>query len=107
MPHNQISKEIQGQAQLIFQEGLRLLRSGDTNGADICFIKAHQLDQKNIDALNLLGIRHYQKQDYQEAIRFLSAAHNLYNQSAQTLNNLGLAHNAIGEFQKALECFDL
>ena len=98
---------MQGQAQLIFQDGLKLLQSGDVNGADACFAKAHQLDQKNIDALNLLGIRHYQNQNYPEAIRFLSTAHELHGHSAQTLNNLGLAHNAIGEFQKALEHFDL
>lgn len=98
---------MEGQAQLIFQDGLKLLQSGDVNGADACFAKAHKLDHRNIDALNLLGIRHYQKQEYQEAIRFLSASHDLYGQSAQTLNNLGLTHNAIGDFQKALEYFDL
>lgn len=75
--------------------------------ADTLFARAHELDQENIDVLNLLGIREYQKQNYQRAIHFLSTAHHLHGNSAQILNNLGLAHNVIGEFQKALEFFDL
>lgn len=102
-----MSKATLEQAQLIFEDGLRCLQRGDADDADALFAKAHGLDPNNVDTLNLLGVREYQKQNYREAIRLLSAAHQLHSHSAQTLNNLGLTYNAIGEFQKALEFFDL
>lgn len=94
------------QAQLVFQDGLKCLQEGNVHNADLLFAKAYGLNPKNIDTLNLLGIREYQKQHYQEAIQFLTTAHHLHGNSAQTLNNLGLAHNALKEFQKALEYLD-
>ena len=106
MPHK-ASKEALEQAQLVFQDGLKCLQAGNVDNADLLFAKAYALDPNNLDTLNLLGIREYQKQNYQEAIRFLSNARHLHGNSAQTLNNLGLAHNALKEFHKALECFDL
>lgn len=57
--------------------------------------------------LNLLGIRAYQKQDYQHALELLNNTNALAPNSAHTLNNLGLVHHALFDFQAALECFDL
>ena len=68
---------------------------------------AHQLDENNIDALNLLGIRSYQKQHYSSALDFLNRANQLAPGSAQTLSNLGLIHNALFEYAEALQFFNL
>jgi predicted O-linked N-acetylglucosamine transferase (SPINDLY family) len=106
LPHT-VNKQTLEQAQLIFEDGLKCLQEGKIDNADLLFAKAYERDPNNIDTLNLLGIREYQKQNYQEAIHFLSKAHHLNGNSAQTLNNLGLAHNATREFAKALEYFDL
>ena len=103
----QISQADLAQAQLFFENGLRCLQGGNIDDADALFAKAYGLNPNNVDTLNLLGIREYQKQNYAEAIRFLSAAHQINSHSAYTLNNLGLAFNALGEFQKALKVFDL
>ena len=95
------------QSQLIFQNGLRLLQQGNPEEADKLFLEAHLLDTKNIDALNLLGIRSYQKNELQNALNFLNSANHIAPNSAETLSNLGLVHNALLDFQSALDCFDL
>ena len=96
---NSFNQESQQQSQLIFQNGLRLLQQGNSEEADKLFLQAHQLDKNNVDALNLLGIRSYQKQDYKNALNFLNSANNLIPNSAETLSNLGLVHNEIFDFQ--------
>ena len=95
------------QSQRIFQNGLALLQQGNFDAADALFTEAHQLNSDNVDALILLGIRSYQKKDYQNALGFLNRANLLFPNSAQTLSNLGLTHTALLEFQKALHFFDL
>jgi len=102
-----ISQGIEGQAQRIFQDGLALLQQGNIEAADALFAQAHQLNSNNVDALNLLGIRSYQKNDHQKALAFLNQANLLSPNSAQTLSNLGLTHTAILKFQEALYFFDL
>jgi protein O-GlcNAc transferase len=101
------NQEIREQSQLIFQNGLVLLQQRKFEEADKLFAQAHSLDVKNVDALNILGIRAYQKNEYQNALNFLNSANQLAPNSAQTLSNLGLVHNAILDFQSALKCFDL
>lgn len=95
------------QSQLIFQNGLTLLQQGKLEEADQLFLHAHQLDGKNTDVLNLLGIRSYQRQDHKSALDFLNQANQLNPNSAQTLSNLGLVHNALFEFAEALHFFNL
>ena len=102
-----MSNNAKEQAQRIFQDGLALLQQGNPDAADALFTEAHQLNSENVDALVLLGIRSYQKKDYQNALGFLNRANSLYPNSAQTLSNLGLTHTALLEFQKALHFFDL
>ena len=102
-----ISQETREQAQIIFQNGLSLLQQGKPDEADQFFSEAHKLDPNNVDALNLLGIRAYQKQDHKSAIDFLSRANLISPQSAQTLSNLGLVHNALFEYAEALPYFTL
>lgn len=104
---NHSHQEIRRQSQLIFQNGLGLLQQGKPEEADRLFLQAHLLDSKNVDALNILGIRSYQKSDYQNALDFLNRANELRPNSAQTLSNLGLVYNAMFNYQSALECFDL
>lgn len=101
------NQETREQCQLIFQNGLALLQQGKFEEADKLFAQAHLLDLKNVDTLNILGIRAYQKNEYQNALNFLNSANELAPNSAQTLSNLGLVHNAMLDFQSALECFDL
>ena len=102
-----ISQETREQAQIIFQDGLSLLQQGKSNEADQFFSEAHKLDPDNVDTLNLLGIRAYQKQDHKSAIDFLSRANLIAPHSAQTLSNLGLVHNALFEYAEALPYFTL
>ena len=97
-----ISQETREQAQIIFQNGLSLLQQGKPDEADQFFSEAHKLDPNNVDTLNLLGIRAYQKQDHKSAIDFLSRANLIAPHSAQTLSNLGLVHNALFEYAEAL-----
>lgn len=101
------NQETREQSQLIFQNGLALLQQGKFEDADKLFLRAHALDKNNADALNFLGIRSYQKQDYQSALDFLNQANQLNPDSAQTLSNLGLVHNALFEFSEAMRFFNL
>jgi len=101
------NQKTQEQSQLIFQNGLALLQQGKFDEADKLFLHAHQLDESNTDALNLLGILSYQKKDYQSALNFLNQANQLAPNSAQTLSNLGLVHNALFDYAKALQFFNL
>ena len=101
-----ITKEAEEQAQLVFQNGLELLQQNKLEEADRLFLQAHQMNPNNIDALNLLGIRFYQKQDYKNAMHFLNSADTLTPGSAHILSNLGLVHNALLQFQAALDCSD-
>ena len=95
------------QSQLIFQNGLELLQQGKFEEADKLFYEAHQLDKNNVDALNLLGIRAYQKQCHQNALEFLNRANDINPHSAHTLCNLGLVHHALTEYSDALHYFNL
>ena len=104
--HTDINGNDKAQAQLHFQKGCALLTSGNLEEADCFFISAHNLDGTNVDALNLLGIRAYQKQRWQDAIDWLNKATQVGGKSAHTLSNLGLVFTATGEFQKAIECFN-
>lgn len=92
------------EAQQIFQAGLKLLQQGKSEEADVILLKAHQLNPNNIDVLNLLGIRFYQKQEYKTALHFLNCANTLSPASVLTLSNLGLVHNALLQFQDSLDC---
>ena len=102
-----ISQETREQAQIIFENGLGLLQQGKSDEADQFFSEAHKLDPNNVDTLNLLGIRAYQKQDHKSAINFLGRANLIAPHSAQTLSNLGLVHNALFEYAEALSYFTL
>jgi protein O-GlcNAc transferase len=103
---NRSQQETREQSQIIFQNGLRLLQHGKLEEADKLFLQAHQLDKNNVDALNFLGIRSYQKQIFQIALDFLNQANQLAPNSAHTLCNLGLVHNALFQFSEALKYFD-
>lgn len=103
MSFEKIDQEFEGQAQQLFESGLELLQLGRAEEADLLFAKAHQLNPNNVDTLNLLGIRSYQKQDYKSALLFLKSADVLAPGSPYTLSNLGLVHNAMLQFQEALE----
>lgn len=96
----------QEQSQHIFQNGLGLFQQGRLEEADALFLQAHLIDAKNLDVLNFLGIRFYQKQEYANALRCLNNANELAPNSVQTLSNLGLIHHAIGDFQSAIQCFN-
>ena len=106
MSLEKISPELADRAQHIFQNGLELLHHGKNEEADKFFLEAYQLNPNNVDALNLLGIRFYQKKDYKNALHFLISARELMPDSAHTLSNLGLVHNALLQFEDALECCD-
>ena len=94
------------QAQLQFQKAYSLFANGDLEEADRLFLGAHNLDDKNPEILNLLGIRAYQKNSWQDAIKWFNKANEFGGKSAHTLSNLGLVFTAIGEFKKAIECFN-
>jgi len=99
--------EAKTQAQANLQAGFQELKVGNFNGADHLFAKAYELDPKNIDTLNLLGIRAYQKQNWRLALTWLDQANQMRHDDPQTLNNLGLTYLAIGDNKTALEHFDL
>jgi protein O-GlcNAc transferase len=94
------------ESSLIFFEGLNLLRAGRAEDADILFAKAIRLDPNNVNVINLLGIRSYQKQDYKNALAFLNRANSLSPNSVETLSNLGLIYYAIREYENALDFFN-
>lgn len=94
-------------AQLIFQNGFKCLQQGKLEEADNLFVQAYQLDKNNVDVLNLLGIRAYQKSEYLTALNFLNCANSLAPHSPHTLSNLSLAHIALSQFPEALHFCDL
>ncbi|WP_353432447.1 tetratricopeptide repeat protein [Polynucleobacter sp. MWH-UH23A] len=95
------------ESRLIFQEAFALLQNHEFERADALFIQAIKYDPKNIDALNLLGIRAYQKCKYEQSLHFLENANLLKPHCATILGNLGLTYTAIKQYEKALEYFDL
>ena len=107
MPHGKINQAEEEEVQLIFQNGFALLQKGKIEEADALLLQAYQLNQSNVNVLNLLGIRSYQKQDHKTALTLLDKANTLAPNSAHTLSNLGLTYNALLEFNEALHFFDL
>lgn len=106
MPIKKVHPELERQSQQIFKNGLALLKQSKAQEADELFVQAHQLNPNNLDVLNILGIRFYQKQDYKNALYFLKSARVIAPHSSHTLSNLGLVHIALLEFEDALECCD-
>lgn len=95
------------QSRIASQNGLELLQKGMLEEAEKLFLKAHHFDPNNIDNLNLLGIRAYQKNEFHTAITYLKSACELDPNSPETLSNLGLAESATSNFLGALDCFDM
>ena len=99
--------EEQKEARLLFQNSFALLQQGEIEKADMLLTKAHKTDPSNVDVLNLLGIRSYQKQSFKDALELLHEANLLAPHSAQTLGNIGLVYIALESYSEALHFFDL
>jgi Flp pilus assembly protein TadD len=60
---------------------------------------------KNFDILNLFGVLHYQKQDYDAAMQYWKKAITINSSNAEVQHNLGLAFYKKGQFDEAMPYF--
>lgn len=86
---------------MLFEQAMALQRAGDYASAIAVYQQLLQNDKNNTDVLNLLGLCHYQTQDYPEALKFLKAAVKLADDYPDYHLNYGSALRAAGKERDA------
>ena len=82
-----------------------LQNNGRLKEAEAAYREILKSDQRNIHALNLLGIICLNTQRANEAVKLLSKAAKGAPNDAETQNNLGLAYKEDGDYDKAIAAF--
>jgi tetratricopeptide (TPR) repeat protein/ADP-heptose:LPS heptosyltransferase len=80
-------------------------KSGKLEEAENLCRKILRRQPKNFDILNLFGVIHYQKQEYDSAINYLEKAISINQSNAQVQHNLGLALFNKSQIDEAIPCF--
>ena len=86
--------------------GLCLEYSGQTPGAEKCYLKAMQLDSAAPDYPRVLGALLLNLGRLKEAVVYYSRAADLAGQTPASLLDLAFAHVAADDARKAVECFE-
>ncbi len=81
-------------------------QAGRLSEAENIYRQVLAFDPDCFDALHLLGVVAFQKQQPAEAVGLIERAIALSPESAQAQSNLGLAYRALGELEKARACFE-
>lgn len=84
-----------------------LLMEGDYNRALPELMKAREMDPKNPDVENFLGLAYYNMKNYDLAIESFNKALNYNPNRADVHNNLGLVYLDTQNYEKALSEFNL
>lgn len=89
-----------------FYKGGSYLNDGLYKFAENSFKKTIELSPKASAAHNNLGITHYRKKEYDEAIEVLKKAIKMNHSDFALWNTLGLNYYANGQYMKAINAFD-
>ncbi len=87
------------------ERGTDLFRNGDLDKALTAFLEAEKLDPTDGTPLAWLGLIHYRKNRYKEAIDCFQRSLKIKDSEPTTWNNLGNTHLAAGDFTKAIDAY--
>lgn len=87
------------------QEGLQKHHQRDFEGAKAAYLDVLQYDENNPDALHLLGMIAYQKDDYDRALELINRAISFNQYDPDFYNNCGEAFLATGRVNEAINCY--
>src|ERR1051326_1369221 len=90
----------------LFQEALRLHRSGDRTRAADLYQQVLRADPRNFDALFFLGLLHGENGRFEEAQYLTGEAANVNPQSADAFFLRSYALQQLGRYDEALACLD-
>ena len=89
----------------LVQEGLRHQRADRATDAASCYERALELDPKNFDALQFLGVVRFRNGDCASGIALIEQALALHPSHPSALNNLGNALRAAGRLGEAVAAY--
>ena len=89
----------------LVQEGLRHQRADRVTDAASCYERALELDPKNFDALQFLGVVRFRNGDCASGIALIEQALALHPSHPSALNNLGNALRAAGRLGEAVAAY--
>lgn len=89
----------------LVQEGLRHQRADRAADAASCYERALELDPKNFDALQFLGVVRFRNGDCTSGIALIEQALALHPNHPSALNNLGNALRAAGRLSEAVAAY--
>jgi len=89
------------------QYAIRFHQNGELSMAESIYLELLQLDSKNSEALNFLGLIFYQKHDYLIAVELIEKAINIRPNVASYHSNLGIVFQELMKFEDAVKSFDL
>uniref|UniRef100_Q3ATU8 TPR repeat n=1 Tax=Chlorobium chlorochromatii (strain CaD3) TaxID=340177 RepID=Q3ATU8_CHLCH len=90
----------------LLQQGVQLHKSGKQNEAELCYQKILQLQPNHADALHLLGVLSFQKENYSQSLELLNQAIAIKSDFASAYFNRGLVLKNLSQFEKAIEDFN-
>jgi tetratricopeptide (TPR) repeat protein len=93
-------------APLDFQEAIALHRQGRLSEAEQYYVAVLGQDQRDFDALHLLGLARFQQGRAIEALQLIAAALRAGPHTVDVLSNYGLVLAALGRHEEALVNFD-
>ncbi|MEX2495285.1 MAG: tetratricopeptide repeat protein, partial [Woeseia sp.] len=87
------------------RQAVALHRSGDLAGALACYGRFVEQNPQHPTALQLLGLLHSQRGEYEQAISYMRESLRLFPQQAEVANNLGNAFSRSGKADEAAESY--
>jgi len=96
---------VQTQIAQMFQEGIQYQQTGQLDQAESIYHNILKIEDNNADALHLIGVIAYQKQDYDTAIEWITKAIAINDRAEGFYNNLGNVFYAQGKFDEAQHCY--
>ena len=90
----------------IYNEALRLQKSGDLAAAGSRYRRVLEQDPRHAESLHFLGVIALQLGQPEEAIRSIAAAISLKPDKASFHCNLGLAYQAVKHLEEAADCYE-
>ncbi len=89
-----------------FGQALALHQAGRLTEAEPLYRQVLQAQPRHFDSLHLLGVIHYQRGEYQEAVRQIDTALRINPRAAVAHNNLGNALKDFGRAKEALASYE-
>ena len=84
------------------QQAIQTHQNGNLETAQKQYEAILQKDIHNSDALNLLGLIHFQQKDYEQSLIYIEKAVRLRPKAPEYHNNLGMVLNSLGRVEEAV-----